>query len=88
MTIRADSYPAPNVSLTFLSDGSRWKQVDRTADPVYRERPTTRLHRRPSTGVFALDVQATSAIAQVMASDYGVEIQLVGCRHADPASVP
>jgi hypothetical protein len=49
-----------------LSDGSRWRQEDRTDEYVYRERPKARLLRDKGTGVTYLDVEGTSGVVLVV----------------------
>jgi len=49
-----------------LSDGSRWRQEDRTDEYVYRERPAARLLRDRGTGMTYLDVEGTSGVVLVV----------------------
>jgi hypothetical protein len=49
-----------------LSDGSRWRQEDRTDEYVYRERPKARLLRDRGTGMTYLDVEGTSGVVLVV----------------------
>lgn len=48
-----------------LSDGSRWRQEDPTAEYVYRDRPKARLLWNQSIAKMYLDVEGTSAIVWV-----------------------
>jgi hypothetical protein len=52
-----------------LSDGSRWRQTDRTKEYVYRERAKARLLRDRGCGTTYLDVEGTSATAPVIPDD-------------------
>ena len=49
-----------------LSDGSCWRQEDRTDEYVYRERPRARLLRDPGIGQTYLDVEGTSSVVHVV----------------------
>jgi hypothetical protein len=49
-----------------LSDGSRWRQEDRTREYVYRERPKARLLRDQGIGKTYLDVEGTSSVVEVV----------------------
>jgi hypothetical protein len=49
-----------------LSDGSRWRQEDRTREYVYRERPKARLLRDRGIGKTHLDVEGTSSVVEVV----------------------
>jgi hypothetical protein len=49
-----------------LSDGSHWRQEDRTDEYVYRESPKARLLRDPGTGLTYLDVEGTSSVVRVV----------------------
>ena len=49
-----------------LSDGSRWRQRGKAAEPVYRERPAAKLLRDPSSGRMFLDVEGTGAVVEVV----------------------
>ncbi|WP_406700156.1 hypothetical protein V5E97_15120 [Singulisphaera sp. Ch08] len=48
-----------------LSDGSRWRQEDRTAEYVYRVKPKAKLIWNQSIGRMFLDVEGTSATVWV-----------------------
>lgn len=48
-----------------LADGSRWRLVGETDEPVYRENPTARLPHKKDMGLTFLDVEGTSAIVEV-----------------------
>jgi hypothetical protein len=54
-----------------LSDGSRWRQEDRTSEYVYRERPKAKLLWNQSTGRMYLDVEGTSSVVLVV-KDTGI----------------
>lgn len=49
-----------------LSDGSCWRQEDRTSEYIYRERPKARLLRDPGIGLTYLDVEGTSGVVHVV----------------------
>jgi hypothetical protein len=49
-----------------LSDGSKWRQEDRTDEPVYREYPAVRLIYEHSIDATYLDVEGTSAMVRVV----------------------
>jgi hypothetical protein len=49
-----------------LSDGSRWRQEDRTTEYVYRERPEAKPLWNQSTCRMYLDVEGTSSVVLVV----------------------
>lgn len=51
-----------------LTDGSRWRQDDRTKEYVFRERAKAKLIWNQSIGTMYLDVEGTSAIVRVVKS--------------------